>query len=78
MMRVRAEPLFGFIHADLVQKLNDARARALARQAAVQLEAFSDVALYRVQWIERRRRFLKNHRHAVAAQATQGPFRGAD
>ena len=71
LVRVAGEPGFRLLDMDLMQKLQHPVAGGLVAHAAMDFQDLADLALHRVQRIERRHRLLENHRNVVAAHPAQ-------
>ena len=74
LMRITVEPAFRIADADLSEHLDDARARRLAGEAAVQQQNLADLLLDRMQRIERGHRLLEDDGDVVAAHAPHVAF----
>ena len=78
LMRIGVEPALRLGNADLLQQLDDARARRARRcRPLVQEQRLGDLLLDRVQRIERGHRLLEHHGDAVAADLAQLALGGA-
>src|SRR6516162_1244933 len=66
-MRIVVNALLGRWDFHQPQQIDGARTRLLSRQAAVADESLCNLLADRVDWIERRHRFLEDHRQPMAA-----------
>src|SRR6516164_6511300 len=67
-MRIVVDALLGRWDFHQPQQIDGARTRLSSRQAAVADEGLRNLLAYRVDRIERRHRFLEDHRQPIAAQ----------
>ena len=78
LMRKAVEPRFGIADADQAEQLDDAPASPRSGQPLMQIEDFADLALDRVQRIERGHRFLEHHGDVVAPHLPQVALIGVE
>ena len=78
LVRIGLEPLGDVAEPDEVEQLDDAGAGLLAAHALVDRQHLADLALDRMQRVERGQRFLEHHGDAVAADRPQRLFVGAN
>ena len=78
LVREGAEPGFGLWDLHQPEELEGARARLLPAQAAVDEQHLADLALDRVQRVERGHRLLEDHADAAAADGAQEAVVAAD
>ena len=71
LMRIAVEPALGIVDADLIEQIEDARARGAVGKSTVDFQHLADLPLDRVQRIERRHRLLEDHRDLVAADLAE-------
>ncbi len=72
LVRIGLEALLRLLNADQLQQLDDALLRFTATDATMQQQGLTDLSGHAVQRVQRRHRFLKDHRDAIAAQLAQG------
>ena len=78
LVREGAKPGFGLRDLHQPQELEGARARLLPAQAAMDEQHLADLALDRVQRVERGHRLLEDHADAAAADGAQEAVVAAD
>ena len=78
LVRKRIQALFRLLDADHRQQFQHPRPRLFAVHVAMQKQRLGHLPLHGMQRVQRRHRFLKDHRNPVAANVPQQGFRRSD